>query len=72
MLAEHPTLIWMDTSIVIKSNGFDRYFEIMEMGLVSSMQMPFLTGHSIRFATHPGMKDAFLNYSMLRLIDGNT
>uniref|UniRef100_A0A183BTT6 Glyco_tran_10_N domain-containing protein n=1 Tax=Globodera pallida TaxID=36090 RepID=A0A183BTT6_GLOPA len=38
-----------------RNNGFQPYFDQIERGLISPWVNPWDTGHSVAFATHPGM-----------------
>ncbi|KAI3408567.1 hypothetical protein GPALN_010181 [Globodera pallida] len=56
VLAEYPTVIYLDTKIRFKrKNGFQPYFKQIEQGSISPWVNPWNTGHKIAAATHTGM-----------------
>ncbi|CAK5034703.1 unnamed protein product [Meloidogyne enterolobii] len=53
ILNEYPTMIYADAGVRFYYDGFNNYFDRIEDGTISGLQMPSDSGHSIAFATHP-------------------
>ncbi|CAD5220618.1 unnamed protein product [Bursaphelenchus okinawaensis] len=52
---EYNNIMYMDSSIFIKTNAFYTYFQMMHEKKIVPVHLSGITSHGIRFATHPHM-----------------
>ena len=52
LMLDYETVIWADTSLNFHYDGFGKFFDLIDKGVISPVQTPSDASHTIRFATH--------------------
>uniref|UniRef100_A0A183BUT4 Nucleotid_trans domain-containing protein n=1 Tax=Globodera pallida TaxID=36090 RepID=A0A183BUT4_GLOPA len=55
VLMEYDTVVWLDTSILFKSNNLAKFLVPMQKGTIGPVQVLSFSTHGMNIATHPGM-----------------